>query len=173
MGSSSSKTVDSVSKEINEIIKKSNDDKKRLEIFIQNRKTRATDQWSKDKESEDKEQMRLTGELVALKQKQEKLNKELDGLLQSASASPAAASGSNSPAAASVNTPNTQQIYNARNAPGPQDPNQPDLSGFEYPSFQGGKIKRKNSKRKNSKRKNSKRKNSKRKNSKRRNSKSK
>jgi hypothetical protein len=184
MGISSSKTVDSVSKEMNEIIKKLNDDKKRLEIFIQNRKTRATDQWSKDKESEDKEQMKLTGKLVALKTRLTELNKELDGL-QSASASPAAASGtgsgSNSPAATSFNTPNTpntQQIYNARNAPGPQG--SPHLPDFEYPSSDsdsvdsiGGKIKRKNSKRKNSKRKNSKRKNSKRKNSKRKNSKSK
>jgi hypothetical protein len=184
MGSSSSKTIDSVSKEINEIIKKLNDDKKRLEIFIQNRKTRATDQWSKDKESEDKEQMKLTGELVALKTRLTELNKELDGLLPSASASPAAGSGtgsgSNSPAATSFNTLNTQQNYNARNAPGPQGHNQQYLPDFEYPSSDsdsvdsiGGKIKRKNSKRKNSKRKNSKRKNSKRKNSKRKNSKSK
>ena len=177
MGSSSSKTVDSVSKEISEIIEKLKDDKKRLDIFIQNRKTRATDQWSEDKESEDKEQMRLTGELVALKTRLTELNKELDGLLQSASASHAAGSGtgsgSNSPAATSFNRPDTQPNSNARNALGPQDPNQPDLTGFEYHSSQGGKIKRKNSKRKNSKRKNSKRKNSKRKNSKRKNSKSK
>jgi hypothetical protein len=46
-------------------------------------------------------------------------------------------------------------FYNARNAPGPQDPNQPDLSGFEFPSSDsdsvdssGGTMKNKNNKRK-------------------------
>ena len=136
MGNTSSRTVDSVSKEMNETIQKLKDDKKRLERFIQYRKKTATDEWSEDKESEDKEQMRLTGELVALKTRLTELNKELDGLLQSASASPAAGSGtgsgSNSPAATSVNRPDTQPNSNARNALGPQDPN---LTGFEFPSF--------------------------------------
>lgn len=61
MGNANSRTVDSVSKEINEIIEKLKDDKKRLERFIKDRKTTATDEVSEDKESEDKEQMRLTG----------------------------------------------------------------------------------------------------------------
>ena len=191
MGSSSSKPVDSVRQErtvdivrqeINEIIEKIKIDKKRLEEFIKNRKTTATDEWSQEKESEDKDQMRLTVESASSKKILKELNKEFDELqaavapagaaaVPSAPARAAAVPSAPAGAAASFNTPNTQQIYNARNAPGPQDPNQPELSGFEYPSSDsdsvGGTMKRKNSKRKNSKRKNSKRKNSKRKNSKR------
>ena len=87
MGNASSRTVDSVSKEINEIIEKLKDDKNYLDEFIKNRKTKATDKWSEDKESEDKEQMRLTGELAALKTRLTELNKELDGL-QAASSAP-------------------------------------------------------------------------------------
>jgi len=134
MGSSSSRTVDSVSKEINEIIEKIKDDKKRLEIFIQNRKTRATDQWSEDKESEDKEQMRLTGELAALKTRLTELNKELDGLQAASSAN------------------QQEDITSGFNLP-----------IFQGGKKKKKNSKRKNSKRKNSKRKISKRKNSKRK----------
>jgi septal ring factor EnvC (AmiA/AmiB activator) len=166
MGNASSRTVnrdDSVIKaEMNEIMTKINVQNKRLDEFIKN--------------SKDEEQMRLTGELVALKRRLTELNDELKKLEEAASASPAAAAVA--PAAAAVapaaavpaqnlDTPRTQQIYNPRNLQG-SPPNLPD---FEYPDPAGGTIKRKNSKRKNSKRKNSKRKNSKRKNSKRKNSK--
>jgi len=179
MGSSSSKTadsvsqartVDSVSKEINEIIKKLYDARQRL----------------KAEEDNDKKNI-IIREINLLVSTQASLTDEYDKLAAVAPAgaaavlAPAAAAAAAAvapaaaalapAAAASVNTPNTQPIYNARNAQGPQDGSpQPDLSGFEYPSG-GGRIKRKNSKRKNSKRKNSKRKNSKRKNSKRKNSK--
>jgi hypothetical protein len=180
MGNASSRTVnrdDSVIKaEMNEIMTKINVQNKRLDEFIKNRETTATDQLSENKKSKDEEQMRLTGELVALKRRLTELNDELKKLEEAASASPAAAAVA--PAAAAVapaaavpaqnlDTPRTQQIYNPRNLQG-SPPNLPD---FEYPDPAGGTIKRKNSKRKNSKRKNSKRKNSKRKNSKRKNSK--
>ena len=166
MGNVSSRTADSVSQEINQIIIKLRDARKRL-----------------DNEKDNDKKNIIIREISLLQSTQTSLNDELDEL-QAAVApaaavlAPAAAAVAPAAAAASVNTPNTQQNYNARNAPGPQDPNQQDLSGFEYPSSDsdsvdsiGGTIKRKNSKRKNSKRKNSKRKNSKRKNSKRKNSK--
>ena len=143
MGNASSRTVDSVSKEINEIIKKLKDDKNYLDEFIKNRKTKATDELSNEKDSEDKEQMRLTGELAALKTRLTELNKELDGLQAASSA------------------PNQQEdITSGFNLP-----------IFQGGTKKKKNSKRKNSKRKNSKRKNSKRKNSKRKNSKRKNSK--
>ena len=143
MGNTSSRTVDSVSKEMNETIQKLKDDKKRLERFIQYRKKTATDEWSEDKESEDKEQMRLTGELAALKTRLTELNKELDGLQAASSA------------------PNQQEDITS-------DFNLPIFQGG---TKKKKNSKRKNSKIKNSKIKNSKRKNSKRKNSKRKNSK--
>jgi hypothetical protein len=179
MGNASSRTVNRddnvIIAEMNEIMTKIDVQKKRLNEFIENRETRATDQLSENKKSEDEEQMRLTGELVALKRRLTELNDELKKLEEAASASPAAAAVA--PAAAAVapaaaapaqnlDTPRTQQNYNPINSQG-SPANLPD---FEYPdpaSFEGGTIKRKNSKRKNSKRKNSKRKNSKRKNSKR------
>jgi hypothetical protein len=170
MGSSSSKTADSVSQartadsvrqEINQIIIKLRDARQRL----------------KAEEDNDKKNI-IIREINLLVSTQASLTDEYDKLAAVApagaaavlapAAAAAAAAVAPAAAAASVNTPNTQPIYNARNAQGPQDGSpQPDLSGFEY----GGTIKRKNSKRKNSKRKNSKRKNSKRKNSKRKNSK--
>ena len=157
MGSSSSKTVDSVRQEINEIIIKLRDARKRLEAEKDNDK----------KNIIIREINLLVSTQASLTDEYDKLAAVAPAAAVLAPAAAAAAAVAPAAAAASVNTPNTQPIYNARNAQGPQDGSpQPDLSGFEYPSG-GGRIKRKNSKRKNSKRKNSKRKNSKSKNSKR------
>jgi hypothetical protein len=80
MGNASSSTIDSVSTESNKIIEKIKHDKKHLEEFIKNRKTKATDQWSEEKNNEDIEQNRLTTELVGLKKRLTELNKEFDKL---------------------------------------------------------------------------------------------
>ena len=129
MGNANSRTVDSVSKESNEIIEKLKDDKNYLDEFIKNRKTKATDELSNEKDSEDKEQMRLTGELAALKKRLTELNKELDELQAASSA------------------PNQQEDITS-------DFNS---SIFKGGTIKRKNSKRKNSKRKNSKRKNSKR----------------
>ena len=161
--SSSSKTktadsvrADSVRQEINQIITKLGDARKRLTA-----------------EEDNDEKKIISREIKSLISTQTSLNDEYDKLTTVAPAGAAAV-------APALNTPNTQPIYNARNAPGSNQP--VDLSVFDFPNSDsdspssdsdsgGGTMKNKNSKRKNSKRKNSKRKNSKRKNSKRKNSK--
>ena len=150
--SSKTKTADSVREEINQNITKLRDARIRLTAEKDNDKKKI-----------------ILREIDFLKSTQTSLTDEYDKLAAVAPAVAAAVAPADAPAvgaAASINTPTTQQIYNARNAPSNQ---LVDLSVFDFPSSDsdspssdsnsgGGTMKNKNSKRKNSKRKNSKRK---------------